>query len=140
MKIWWRYNVSYRNPQKMLSHRRFFFRILINSLRPFISEVLYLHQTFTICVFDWCTHFGRSTRQMWLQVMEVCCIITCLKRYLHKTFTNCVLRQNKCRDENYSFIVTWGIAQEFKPFCLSRKWKENVTVRITKYTSYLFED
>ena len=35
-----------------------------------ISEVFYLHQTFTDYVSDQCTYFGISTCQMWLQVME----------------------------------------------------------------------
>ena len=33
-------------------------------------SLLYHHQTFTDCVFNQCTHFGLSTWQMWLQVME----------------------------------------------------------------------
>ena len=35
-----------------------------------VSEVLYLHQTFTDCVSDKCTHFDMSNCKMWLQVME----------------------------------------------------------------------
>ena len=32
--------------------------------RPLMSEVLYLHQTFTDCILDWFTHFCMSTCQM----------------------------------------------------------------------------
>ena len=38
--------------------------------RSFMSELLYLHQTFTDYVSNQYTHFGLLTCQMWLQVMK----------------------------------------------------------------------
>ena len=46
-----------------------FFKIFHTFIRPFVSEMLYLHQTFTNYMTDWCIHFGISGYQMWLQVM-----------------------------------------------------------------------
>ena len=48
----------------------FFLGIFIHYWRQFMPEVLYLHQTFTECLFDYCTYFGMSICQAWLQVME----------------------------------------------------------------------
>ena len=38
--------------------------------RPFISEILYLHQTFTDCISNQYTHFDMLTYQMKLQVTD----------------------------------------------------------------------
>ena len=35
----------------------------------FMSQLLYLHQTFTDCVSNWYPHFGFQTFQIWLQVL-----------------------------------------------------------------------
>ena len=48
----------------------FFGYILIHYWWPFMSELLYLHQTFTDCVSYQFTHSRMSTCQMWLQIME----------------------------------------------------------------------
>ena len=36
-----------------------------------MSKVLYLHQTFTICLSAWYTHFGMLICQMWLYITKV---------------------------------------------------------------------
>ena len=44
--------------------------IFIHLLRPFMSEPLYLHQTFTDCMSNYNTHVDMSVCQMEMQFME----------------------------------------------------------------------
>ena len=61
-----------------------FLGILIHNWREFMSEVLYLHQTFTDYVSDYCTDFVVSTCQMWLQLMVVSMIqFNCREIFIH---------------------------------------------------------
>ena len=52
----------------------FFF---VHNWRIFMSEVLYLQQTFIECVSNQYIHFNVSTCQIWLQVMEHHLILPC---------------------------------------------------------------
>ena len=79
-----------------------FFSDIGQCFRPFDKP--YLHQTFTECVSNQCTHFDVSICQMWLQVMQRLLILfrflgifihyrqICMPEvlYLHQTFTDCV--------------------------------------------------
>ena len=47
-----------------------FLSVFIHNWWPFMSELYYLHQTFTDSVSDQYTQFGILTCQMWLKVME----------------------------------------------------------------------
>ena len=47
-----------------------FLRIFVHNWRPFMSEVLYLHQTFSNYVSDWYLQFNMLIFNLWLQVME----------------------------------------------------------------------
>ena len=47
-----------------------FFGIFIHYYWPFMSELLYPHQTFTGCISNQYTHFDILTWQMQLQIME----------------------------------------------------------------------
>ena len=49
---------------------RLFGIFIHNNWRPFMSEVFYLHKTFTDYVSDQLTHFGMSTNQISQQVKE----------------------------------------------------------------------
>ena len=46
-----------------------FLGIFIHEWQAFVSELLYLHKTFTSCMSYQYAHFGLSTCQMWLQVI-----------------------------------------------------------------------
>ena len=63
-----------------------FLGIFTHNLLLFISKWVYLHQTFTKYVSHEYTHFGISTSQIWLQVMERSLILLCffLGIFLHR--------------------------------------------------------
>ena len=82
--------------------------------RAFMFKVFHFLKTFTDCVSNLCTDFGVSICQMWLHVMKSSLIqlhILGIFVYynmfqmslLHKTFTDCVLRQ-KYRDEKQVYV------------------------------------
>ena len=67
------YKFTYQMWQEVMERPLIWLRflgILIRFWQPFMSQVLYLHQTFTDCVSNQYINFDLSTCQMWLQVME----------------------------------------------------------------------